>query len=267
MLVYSSTFSVPKRDCSRSEYEDAFLVSPEGSSDGEIDSELIRIAVADGASESLLAGRWARRLVGTFGTTEGSAKNGSDFATAYREAIQTWNDDIAGYAEERAERGTPVQWYEEPGIAKGAHATIVVAELRDGQNGQPPTFEAAAVGDSCVFQVRNEALYARFPLDDSASFSYQPPLLSSQGTEDDILRRNIKLYADVLESGDSLYFATDALAAWFLRAEEAGGQPWAPLRDLGDSASEIEFSGWVEDRRDSGDMHDDDTTLVRIEIL
>jgi hypothetical protein len=266
MLVYASTFSVPKRGCSQNEYEDAFLVSPEGGSDGEIDSESIRIAIADGASESLLAGRWARRLVQTIGTAIGSARTKPGFVGAYRDAIRAWDDEILGYAEERAKRGTPIQWYEEPGIAKGAHATIVVAEFRDGHHGRPPTLKAAGIGDSCLFQVRDESLYGSFPLSDASSFSYQPPLLSSRGAEDEILRRHIQLYAKDWENGDSFYFATDALAAWFLRAAEAGVQPWAPLRDLGSSDAELDFLGWVNERRNLGEMHDDDTTLIRIDI-
>ena len=57
------TFWVPKRGSSRQEYEDATWVGPDGNGNGEIQHQSLTAAVADGASESLLAGRWARRLV------------------------------------------------------------------------------------------------------------------------------------------------------------------------------------------------------------
>ena len=95
-----------------------------------------------------------------------------------------WDDEVAEYTKEREERGSPIQWYEEPGLAKGAHATILAAEFRDGRGGRAPTWSASALGDSCLFQVRDELLYASFPMSDATSFTYQPRCLASRGVDD-----------------------------------------------------------------------------------
>ena len=266
MLALTSTFLVPKRGSSLKEYEDASWVGPEINANGEVQQDTLRVAVADGASESLLAGHWARRLVRVFGTANNATHAKRGFVAAYREAACGWDEEVSTYTAEREERGSPIQWYEEPGLAKGAYATIVAAEFSDSRQGQSPTWRAVGVGDSCIFQVRDESLYARFPIDDSAAFSYQPPLLASRGVEDAVLRRHIRLKANDWERGDSFYVTTDALAAWFLRIFESGGRPWEPLRDLDTRDADLSFEEWVDQQRDFGEMHDDDTTLVRIDM-
>ena len=94
---------------------------------------------------------------------------------------------------EREKRSSPIQWYEEPGLAKGAHATILAAEFRDSRRGRTPAWNAAALGDSCLFQVRDESLYASFPMESSSSFTYQPPLLGSRGADEEALRRHVRV--------------------------------------------------------------------------
>ncbi len=248
MLALTSTFWVPKLGSSAQEYEDASWVGPDGYGNGEMQQKSLRVAVADGASESLLAGRWARRLVTVFGMAKGATQ------------------EVLKYTAEREERGSPIQWYEEPGLAKGAYATIVAAEFNDGRQDKAPMWKAVGLGDSCLFQVRDESLYASFPVSDSTEFSYQPPLLASRGAEDNVLRRHINVKAHDWERGDSFYLATDALAAWFLRTIESGGRPWEPLRDLDTLDAELDFQGWVDEKRDLAEMHNDDTTLVRIDM-
>jgi hypothetical protein len=264
MLAITSTFWVPKRGSSAEEYEDAVWVGPDGDGSGELRTSSLTISIADGASESLLAGRWARRLVEVFGTNK--TRTRPAFIAAYGMAVGGWDDEVAKYTKEREERGSPIQWYEEPGLARGAHATILTAEFRDGRGGRAPTWSASAVGDSCLFQVRDELLYASFPILDASSFSYQPPLLGSRGVDDAVLRRHVKVANSDWERGDSFYLVTDALAGWFLRAHECGGRPWEPLRDMDTLDAELDFVEWVEEQRDRAQINNDDTTLVRIDM-
>jgi hypothetical protein len=265
MLAITSTFSVPKRGSSPQEYEDAVWVGPDGDGSGELQASSLTMAIADGASESLLAGRWARRLVKVFGTNK-AARARPAFIAAYRAAVEGWGDEVAEYTKEREERGFPIQWYEEPGLVKGSHATILVAEFRDGRGGRTPTWGARALGDSCLFQIRNELLYASFPMSDATSFTYQPSLLGSRGVDESVLRRHVKVATSDWERGDSFYLMTDALAAWFLRLNESGRRPWEPLRDMDTLDAELDFAEWVEERRDRDQMNNDDTTLIRIDM-
>ena len=263
MIAYASTFWVPKRGSSSQEYEDAWWVGPDGQGNGELHLKSFRVAVADGASSSMLAGRWARRLVEVFGGARGAVRAKYEFVAAYRAAAHRWDAEVLDYINDREQRGVPIQWYEEPGLAKGAYATLLVVEISDVRGGHPARWKAAGIGDSCLFQVRGESLYTCFPMGNAAEFSYQPPLLPSRIAEDDVVRRNVCLCAKDWEPEDSFYIVTDALAAWFLRNWEAGGKPWVPLRDFNVDA---DFAAWVDQQRDLNELHNDDTTLVRIDM-
>lgn len=267
MLARVAAFSVPKKGCVPEEVEDAWWVGPDGSG-GHHEGGWLGVAVSDGASESLLAGRWARRLASTVGAARGATRTRAGFAAAYRDAAGEWSREVEDYTADREARGAPIQWYEEPGLAKGAYATVVSCEVLDRARGPLPRWRAAAVGDSCLFQVRDERLQVSFPVRDAGGFSNQPPLLSSRGSEDGALRRHTRLCAGEWLPGDTFYLATDALAAWFLRGAASGERPWEPLADLAgvDGDGPAAFAAWVDDRRDGGELHDDDTTLVRIEI-
>jgi hypothetical protein len=263
LITYASTFCVPKRGSSPQEYEDAWWVGPDGHGNGEIDLKSLRVAVADGASSAMLAGRWARRLVEVFGGAKGAARAKYEFVVAYREAARRWDQEVLEYINDREQHGVPIQWYEEPGLAKGAYATLLAVEFSGGRQGYLPRWKAAGIGDSCIFQVRDDSLYSHFPMSSAADFSYQPPLLPSRPVEDYIVRRNVCLGTQNWIPEDTFYIATDALAAWFLRTWEAGGKPWIPLRDFNVDA---DFATWVDQQRDLNEIHNDDTTLVRIDM-
>jgi len=66
--------------------------------------------------------------------------------------------------------GVPIQWFEEPGLAKGAHATIIAVEFLDGEDETLPLWRAVAVGDSCLFQVRKERLCFAFQCETQMRF-------------------------------------------------------------------------------------------------
>lgn len=267
MLAYVKSFWVPKRGNIPEEYEDAFWIGPDGDNDGELNGSVLRMALADGASESLLAGRWANSLVACFGTIASAASTPAGFLNAYESAASKWDEELAAYKAERDSRGAPIQWFEEPGLAKGAYSTILAVEFRHGAEGQPSAWTASCLGDSCLFQVRDESLYVSFPLSDATGFSFQPPLLASRQGSSEVLLRHVSLTGSDWESGDSFYLATDALAAWFLSEIERDSRPWETLRDLDTRDASLDYSDWVDQLRDQGSLHNDDTTLIRIDLL
>lgn len=264
MLANVATFAVAKRDSSMDECEDSFWVSPNAS--GEVERESLRVVVTDGATESLLAGPWAAKLAASFGIAAGPTKSKSGFVSAYQTAVTDWGEELARYRSDREARDAPIQWFEEPGLAKGAYSTIIVVDFFEDSPSSASKWRAMAIGDSCLFQVRNERLHACFPIQDEAAFSYHPPLLSSRGTDSSVVARHLVKISGTWQQDDSFYVVTDALAAWFLRSVEAGDKPWSPLRDLDTVDFLVDFGTWVNARRDEGSLRDDDTTLVRIDL-
>ncbi len=257
-----ATFWLPKAGSAAEEYEDASWVGPDGSPTGERCGRYVRLAVSDGATESMLASRWARHLAVSFGRSRASP------ARTLAGAARSWDKVVSDYIMDRHRRGSPIQWYEEPGLARGAFATLLVVELRaplaaDEYRG---IWRAIAVGDSCIFQVRDERLVASFPMSEPGAFGFSPPLVPSKPADPKAVIRRMVRHRGDWQSGDSFYAATDALAAWFLRSVHAGERPWEILRDLGTDAGPPSFAEWVVERRAAGAMHNDDVTLVRIDI-
>jgi len=257
MRARVATFWTPKAGHTVAEYEDAAWPGPLG--DGEREGNRLRLALCDGATESLLAGRWARQLAATFG-----GASGDGFAPLLTAATSRFEDELRGYLADRRARGRPIQWYEEPGLRRGARATLLVTELEEPVEGAAVgTWAALAVGDSCLFQVRRDRLRVAFPLEQAGEFGSAPDLVSSRGR--DVAAARTRLLEGRWRPGDVFYLATDALAAWFLRSVDAGGRPWEELDALPPGDREA-FAGWVGQLRGKRAIKNDDVTLVRVEV-
>jgi hypothetical protein len=209
----------------------------------------VRVVVADGASESLLAGRWAGLLTDVFAGAPDAAYDVPErFAATAAEAAAAWPGVVGAYLAEREERGSPLRWYEQPGLARGAFATLLAVAVDDAG------WRAAAVGDTCLFHVRDGVLLTAFPLDDPEDFGTAPPLLGSRDLDTALVADRVRLASGELGPGDVLYACTDALAAWVLAADPP---PWEKLDEPG-------FAAWLDAERTAERMTNDDVTLVRV---
>ncbi len=253
MQVLTRTYWTQKRGNTPLEYEDAFCTTFPGQ------AGLVRFTVADGASESVLSGPWARVLVKVFCregwgpvTDEGVCPEG-----ALDRAYGSWQFWKEGYLRARSRRGKPVLWYEEPGLKAGAFSTLAGLEI-DGERG---LFTALAMGDSCLFHVRENELILSFPLKDSLSFGASPPLLCSKPG-----RVKFEASRGDAKPGDLFFLMTDALSAWFIKQAEEGGEPWAVLTALDDPGGSS-FRRLVQALCEGKKMRNDDSTLTIVEVV
>jgi hypothetical protein len=247
-----------KLGSSPDEYEDAVAVAPGEAADGPIPAGVsrLRVTVADGATESMLAGRWAGLLARC--AADGAP---APLQVAALTAADRWPQLRADYVAERDERGDPLRWYEEPGIEHGAHATLLVADferLGDPEGG----WAAEAIGDCCLFQVRDDELVHAFPLTASSEFDNQPQLVGSNAPDADRLAQQTRRDGGSWRSGDVFYLCTDALAAWFLAEHDSGGRPWAVWADLDADT----FARWSLAERSRHAVKDDDLTVIRLRV-
>lgn len=220
----------PKPGHRPDEYEDAFAVSPPRLP--------FRAAVADGATESIYSGGWARALVEAYvagsaanpGAGASGAHSDSPLAEAIRRARTSWGPE------------PDARWYVAAKAAEGAHAALFGFELRhDG-------WLAEAVGDCCLFHIRDDLLLAAWPIDDPDAFSHRPPLVSSRDSPMEILRTSGKWLP-----GDAFVFATDAAAEWLLRSESQARLIFEPV------------DHWF-DGSNRGFIRNDDVTLLVVTI-
>jgi hypothetical protein len=258
MEAFVTPLRVQKAGNADEEYEDAYYPAGQGRREG---AEL-RFAVADGASEGMLSGAWARVLVKLhcrFDWTCGSVEQFLERAYA------DWSSFRSEYLRDREGRNRPVQWYEEPGLREGAFSTLLGLTLTGSSHDGSGAWAAFAVGDSCLFQIRGSTLAQKFPLEHSSDFNNRPVLLASNPARNDQAIGGLRRISGTFESGDAFYLMTDALARWSLREDEEGRAPWLRLRDLGTREAPA-FGSWVEGLRKTKDLRNDDVTLIRIDL-
>ena len=156
-----------------------------------------------------------------------------------------------------------IPWHGEAKARAGAFATLLGLAIGSAPDDSGRlSWQAMAVGDSCLFVVRDGRLRLSFPLEDPAEFDNNPALVCSNPDNAGGLWESVRRSSGECAPGDLLILATDALACWLLAEHAAGERPWETLLALDPPA----WAGWVGERRRNGSMRNDDTTLVIIEV-
>src|SRR2546428_12509206 len=156
MEAFLVPLRVQKGGNAEGEYEDAF--HPPGNGKGE--GAALRFAIADGASEGMLSGAWARILVELHCRFEWTCSSLEQFL---ERAYQDWRSVKIKYLPARKERNHPVQWYEEPGLQAGAFSTLLGLTLTGASNDQAGHWTPVAIVDSGLFQTRGATPVENFP--------------------------------------------------------------------------------------------------------
>lgn len=231
----------PRDGNSDDEYEDGFALDPEQG----------RAVVSDGASAGIFTRRWVETLMRHFlATNLDLADAGAihEWVSAcrrdWREAIRY--PDLHGLQQDKVD-------------ATGAAATFLAFALqrRDGRL----RWRAAAVGDSCLFVVRDGQLVAAVPLCRAADFGFAPDLIPT-------LRRLCPKVRFVTAEGlgklgDLYGLATDAMAQYLLRSHEMGQSiDWQQYWDMDEGRWRAELARL----RESGQIVNDDATLVLLRV-
>ena len=258
----TSSLRVPKQGNTPRECEDAAHVLRG-------DDGPVLAAVADGASESLLAGEWAELLIRS--VTEAARdddcvlRDADRFASALVGAGEAWREWLDVYVAEREADGRPIAWYEQPKLDRGPHATVLAARFATDPAGVT-RWDVAALGDSCLFHTRADRLLRAFPIESAEAFDNAPALVNAFNRDHALLARHVRTVSGTAQAGDGFFLCTDALAAWFLRAADRGDRPWRVLADFTRSGDLDGFTAWSADARAEGLMRNDDVTVVHVDL-
>ena len=250
MHIAYQPFWLPKAGNTDGEYEDAFWPGESR----ETLAEELRAAVADGATETSFAGLWANQLV----RAHCAGMPAEDWPAQLPHLRAQWRNQI---------QNDSLPWYAEEKARSGAFSSLLGLTLQMGERDDTPSgrWQAVAIGDSCLFQIRNESLLVSFPLSLSEQFNSRPNLLSSIYAPEDA-EQTFTVTAGDWQSDDAFYLMTDALACWFLRECEKGAHPWAILRDLNTQDAKASFPDLIAQLRAERRMRNDDVTLCRIDV-
>jgi hypothetical protein len=249
MQIQMVTFSAAKDGNAPGEWQDGACggVAADGS--------WARFLVLDGATTAYDPVRWVDQLVRSFAPPAGGsgAPGGPRLPRLEPAAMRAW------FAEMQDQWAAEVRDFdsiiEERKFAEvGSFATLLGFDIY-GLDGTEPRWRGVALGDTVLFHVRAGHLIAAFPPMGPDDFGTLPDGLLTGG--------------GMLEAGDFLFAATDAMAQWILRTIERGeAKVWDTLTTL---AHPDVFARLIEDQRREQDsasrMKNDDVTLMRLRML
>ncbi|MBX9691271.1 MAG: hypothetical protein K2Z81_02735, partial [Cyanobacteria bacterium] len=259
MEILFKRFSLPKKASTFMEYQDATYPQGRDYSEPCIEShrsdDEFRCALADGATDAVFSKHWAELLVAGYAANEWS--EGTMSPASLAGIKDRWHSHVAV---------KELPWYTMEKAKLGAAAALVT--LRISAVGR--RWSGVAIGDSCLFHIRNGAVITRFPEMTASEFSNICELLSSskEATSLELVRRHEN---DSWLPGDCFYMMSDALACWFTRQLEEGKHRRA-ISSLAKIKSQAEFERFASEERErtletgSRSLHDDDTTLIIVEI-
>ena len=211
-------------------------------------------AIADGVTSGIFSRQWAKIL------TRAAVEKWPD--PSDKEQFPAWLVDLRTQWEGEIDTAG-LAWYQRAKLREGGFSTLVWMrlldndELSDGR--EESTAEVMAIGDSCLFHVRDDELLESFPLDASHEFDSSPLVLGSVD-----LNRDDQLQFERLEiscrTNDLFVLCTDAVAAWALERQEQGDPvPWSSYWDM---SPETWGSEVCELRMHSKMRYDDATVLL-----
>lgn len=247
-------FWLQKLGNEQGDYEDAFAPKAVGI----VDQRSFSLAIADGATESSFASDWAKILTRAF------VKEPFTDIQALQARIELLSKRWHSFVNRRS-----LPWFAEEKVRLGAFATLLGVQLTSNSDGSSGagTWSAIAVGDSCLFHVRNDDLIRSFPISSATQFGSSPTLLSSNLARNSQVWDSVKFQSAEWQAGDLLLLATDALACWFLSEHENREKPWNILLGIAeDSWSSESFKAWANNARRSAKLKNDDITLLLIRL-
>ncbi len=236
-MIRVREFTAPKLGNKPEENEDYLL----------FDSGRMKFAVADGASDSIFSGVWARALVESYVQSNLSLfDDGAFIEQLVRTARDRWYEEI---------KWDQLKLFVKNKAINGSFSTFTALEGRD--SGDAIEFRVVSVGDSCFLRNDNGALDS-FPLSRPEDFNISPKLIwSGYGSpfskEFKWRKPDFKSMSFTSASVDFV-LATDSVSKWII---EYYPESWDHIID--GNTLEL-FSGEISMKK----MRNDDLTFLHI---
>jgi len=234
---------VPKAGLLKSECEDSLAIR----------CDTQRFCIADGATEAYDSRRWARLLT-------------KHWASSRRlltcEELAPWLCALGERLEKRWSRH-PLPWYAEEKARGGAFSTFVgLAFVREREGGL--SWQAIAMGDSCLVHRRSSQILRALPISDPEAFGYYPTLIPSKPSKQEGIAYNFIVAGGHAQPGDVFLLLTDAIAAWYLRTSTIDPMRTATLDRLLEAGDVSGVQELISSERGDQRLRNDDVAIVRV---
>jgi len=229
---------VPKDSSFPDANEDAFVLA----------TDIGRVAVSDGASESFDSKTWAHLLTARF--------------VRHPELSASWlTDAVADYLTQFDL--AQMSWSKQAAFDRGSFATLLgIEEFLD-----HGTVDVLGVGDSLAVLLDGVDFVDSFPYVRAEEFQQRPELFCTNSTlntffsSPDFFSRHHKTWCIKDRTAPIVLCMTDALGEWALRHAQEGRPVWQMLAGIEDVPG---LKALVIQERLTKNMRIDDTTLVRL---
>lgn len=233
------TYFSQKLGNSPEEYEDAFAFNPGRG----------KIAVADGASDSIFSGLWARSLVNSYVNSSLSITDDNFMENLVSSSRKKWHMDI---------KWDDLKLFVRNKAINGSFSTLILVEsLEDIEFNK---IRVLSVGDSCILFRKDDGVES-FPLKTHEEFNITPKLVwSGYGSpfsgeykweSPPFLSEDFDV-----EAGTTAFIATDAVSKWILQFYP---KSWDKITD-----HETDLREMFEKQVRAGKMRNDDLTLIQV---
>jgi len=244
-MASGRAFSLPRPQGSHPDGEDAYG----------FDELRGRFVISDGAGSAFASRAWARTLVRRFIDDPGPMLEpaGTSLSSWHSHAVDDWRAGL-NVKTDRLRRAAAIG---SAATLLGVHISYSPHTDPSGQRHLGPACEtrwhAAAIGDSCLYLVREGRPEVSFPIALGQPFPVAPDLLHTNQVIDPVS------ISGTLTPGDTLLLATDALSRW-ASSGPPSIWPWLTVADPGELAAVLGES------RSRGDIDDDDLTLLTVTL-
>lgn len=221
----------------------------------QVNHDISRFAVADGATRSFFPKRWAELLVNHFCETSDFSLEDGDWERWLVPIQQKWY----GWVEEKVKILNQYYLTNSFRAKDPAVSTFVGLEV----NKTKREWQAIIIGDSCLFH-KSSNEFKSYLIEKSVDFTSCPDVFTSYADKN---YYDPKFIRDKFQTGDIFILATDALAKWILKHKEAGY-----LEDILDRLRKLEsqeqFNEFVNQARNDANIRlvNDDVTFMIISV-
>jgi hypothetical protein len=264
MQIQMVVFSEAKAGYKDTDWQDCAYGGMIGGQNGHVAGA--RYIVLDGATGSYDPVRWVDQLATSFIPPPG-ASGGPVFQ---QRMMGDWFAQMQKLWVKNTPPLDPIE--DKKNTEVGAFATLLGLEVL-GLDGPEPYWRAVALGDTVLFHVRDDTLQSNFPPLGPRDFTTNPDGVRTKQSYLQQMEDRLLLSSGVLDVGDLIFIATDAMAEWILKAvhRDQRREEQKVWRTLAGLVHPNVFADFIADQRKEADaakrMKDDDVTLMRLRIL
>lgn len=234
------SFTIQKNGENKKDNQDSFKINEQNQI----------FAISDGVSRSSFANIWSKKIVEEF------IKNPFQTKIIDKVFLEKWLYPVKVSLDEEILKLNIDSMILNIAKENGSAATLLGVQIK--KEKKKKRIHLWAVGDTNIFQIRQNKIYNLFPIKKLDGFTSRTYAIVSF-----LDKNNIDFQYDEwsIKSGDILILATDAFSHWFLDSCLKGQKPWKKI-----IKNMSKINEFIEKLRHTKKIENDDVTFIMIKF-